>query len=154
MPWKRAREWKTTVFFDQHLFSRDYPVSEFLKKIRNVISINGSVTKWRSRRRKTNSDIAARIDRLETRDLLTAGSRVSSFGITDGLHIGGFYDGTNSDITHGDVVIQSDGQLVVAQNGVITRIAANGNVDASFGAGGVAPLFPGVVRSLVLQADE
>ena len=128
-------------------------MSEFLKKIRNVISINGSVTKWRSRRRKTNSDIAARIDRLETRDLLTAGSRVSSFGITDGLHIGGFYDGTNSDITHGDVVIQSDGQLVVAQNGVITRIAANGNVDASFGAGGVAPFFPGVVRSLVLQAD-
>jgi uncharacterized delta-60 repeat protein len=40
----------------------------------------------------------------------------------------------------GAIAVQSDGNILVAANGVLTRLLSNGQLDSSFGTGGMAPL--------------
>ena len=92
-----------------------------------------------------------RFEWLESRELLFAGDLDSAFGV-GGKVITEFHDSSAWSHTAYSSVMQTNGKIVAAGEGALSRYHSDGSLDASFGDGGKVA-FPYFARSVALQSD-
>jgi uncharacterized delta-60 repeat protein len=100
--------------------------------------------------------VAIAVEHLESRMLLAAGALDPTFGSSGTVEAG--FGGVMNSGAH-DAVLQSDGKIVVLNDGEndtnvrLARFTANGQLDGTFGSGGVVVL-PFAAKALAVRGDN
>ena len=127
-----------------------------LARSRWSCSSSSSSLSLSSAHRRLARPVAVAVEDLESRTLLAAGALDPTFG-SNGTAEFGFSGVMNSGAV--DAVLQSDGKIVVLNEGEndtdvrLARFTANGQLDTTFGSGGVVTL-PFAAKALAVRNDN